>query len=77
MQVKSYKQPLSPWPKQKDLKQAGGLFAMSSENSYHAYCMSLFTRVLGWTSEDTDALCKAAHAAHVDRKSRVNAYSLL
>lgn len=64
-----------PWPKQKDLKQAGALFAMSVEESYKAYGMGTITRILGWSTEDATELFKAATAAHFDRKSGVHAYS--
>lgn len=64
-----------PWPKDKDLKQAGALMTLSSDNAYHAYTMSLLTRVHGWTTEDADVLCKAAHAAHYEKKSKVHAYT--
>ena len=76
-QVKTFKQPMTPWPKQKDLKQAGALISLMSETAYHAYLMSLLTRALGWTSEDADAFCKEAHATHQNRKSRVHAYNPL
>lgn len=76
VEVKTYKHPMGVWPKNKDLKQAGKLFVVSTETGYHAYHMTLLTRVHGWSSEDADALCKAAHAAHCDTKSGVHAYSL-
>ena len=66
-----------PWPKQKDLKQAGALCTIQTETAYHAYLMSLLTRVLGWTAEDADAICKAAHAAHLEKKTGVHAYNKL
>lgn len=47
LQVKMIKQPMGTWPKQKDLKQAGGLYVMMSETGYHAYDLSLFTRAPG------------------------------
>ena len=75
--VKTWKHPMGGWPKNKDLKQAGKLFVVSTETGYHAYHMTLLTRVHGWTSEKADELCKQAHAAHCDTKSGVHAYSLL
>lgn len=77
LQVFSFKQPLTPWAKQKDLKQAGGLFSLSAESVYHAYGMSLLTRVLGWTPEDAQKVCDEAQAAHYVKKSNVHAYSFL
>lgn len=69
---------MTPWPKNKNLKQAGALVTLQTEHGYHAYLMALLTRGLGWTSEDVDALCKEAHAAHYEKKSRgVHAYSKL
>lgn len=76
VEVKSFKQPLTSWPKQKDLKQAGTLCMIQSETAYHAYLMSLLTRVLGWSAEDADALCTAAGAAH-QKKLGVHAYNKL
>ena len=66
-----------PWPKNKDLKQAGALMTLMSETGYHAYMMSLLTRVLDWSSEDADAFCKRAYAAHCEPRSRVHAYTKL
>lgn len=68
---------MGPWPKQKDLKQAGALVLLTSETGYHAYLMSLLTRVLNWTSDDADAFCKEADATHRERRSRVHAYTPL
>lgn len=50
---------------------------LQAEHGYHAYMMSLLTRILGWTSEDADALCKAAHAAHYVKKTGIHAYNTL
>lgn len=75
--VKSFKQPLMPWPKQKDLKQAGALLSMAAIDTYEAYNMSLLTRVLGWNNDDARALCESAADAHLERKSKVHAYSKL
>lgn len=77
MQVFSFKQPLTPWAKQKDLKQAGGLFSLTADSAYHAYGMSLLTRVLGWSSEDAQKECDAARDAHYVKKSGIHAYSYL
>ena len=49
---------------------------MQADTAYHAYDMSLYTRTPGWSSEDTDALCKAAYVAHL-KKDGVYAYSKL
>ena len=76
-QIKAFRQPLSQWPKQKDLKQAGALCALQADTAYHAYLMSLLTRVLGWTSEDADALCNKAVLEHRDRKSGIHSYNRL
>ena len=76
VQVKTYKHPMGSWPKDKNLKQAGKLFVVSTETGYHAYHMTLLTRVHEWTSEDADKLCKAAHADHCNTRSGVHAYSL-
>lgn len=75
--MKTYKQPMTPWPKKKDLKHAGGLMAATTDTSYHAYGMTLLTRGLGWKSEDADALFREAQAAHMDRKCSVHAYNHL
>lgn len=77
VEVKTFKQPLGAWPKQKDLKQAGELWAMSAGEAYSSYALSLLTRAHGWTLGDAEALCAAGSAAHVDRKSKVHAYSKL
>src|SRR5690554_5860120 len=34
VEIKTFKQPLGAWPKQKDLKQAGELWAMSAGEAY-------------------------------------------
>ena len=77
LQVKTYKHIMTPWPKDKALKQAGALCTLQSDTVYHAYMMSLLTRVLGWTQEDADALCKAAHAAHYEKRSKIHGYNKL
>lgn len=68
---------MGPWPKNSDLKQAGALFVIAAESSYHAYGLTLLTRGLGWSAEEARALCDAAYAAHLDRKSKVHAYNHL
>lgn len=67
------------WPKEKALKQAGTLYTLQSGTVrvYHAYMMSLLPRVLGWTSEDAYSLCKAAHAPHYKKRSRIHGYNKL
>ena len=50
---------------------------LQAEHGYHAYLMSLLTRVLGWSSEDADAFCKAANNAHCDKEVKVHAYTQL
>lgn len=78
VQVKIFKQPMTPWPKIKELKQAGELVALQASNGYQAYNsahnMEVLTRILGWSGEDADALCRAAHQAHYEKKPGVHAY---
>ena len=76
-QVKPFKKPLTPWAKDKDLKQAGLLVAIQAETGYHAYLMSLLIRGLGWTSEDADAFCKKAAASHFEKKTGIHGYNIL
>ena len=77
VEVKTFKQPLMAWPKQKHLKQAGALITMAAVDTYEAYNLSLLTRALRWTTADAKALCQAAAAAHHERRSKVHAYSKL
>ena len=72
--MKTFKHPLTPWPKNKQLKQAGRLFTLQAETVYHAYIMGLLTRVLGWSAEKADALCKAAHVATTPKRTGIHAY---
>lgn len=76
-QVETFKQPLMPWPKAKHLKQAGALMSLQSDSMYHAYCMSILTRIHGWSSEDADAFCKKAEAVHHVKNPGVHAYTHL
>lgn len=75
--VKTFKQPMMAWPKQKDLKQAGALLSLAAIDTYEAYNMSLLTRALGWSTKDAKALCDTAANTHLERKSKVHAYSKL
>lgn len=75
VRTKDLKHPLGPWPKQQNLKEAGGLFVISTQTGYHAYGMHVLTSVLGWTPEDADKLCKECHQCHLDPEQKVHAYS--
>lgn len=77
VEVKTFKQPLGTWPKNMDMKRAGGMYVMMAESSYHAYSLSTLTRGLGWSAERTRELCDAAYKAHCEKGSKVHAYSLL
>ncbi|KAF8244075.1 S-adenosyl-L-methionine-dependent methyltransferase [Wilcoxina mikolae CBS 423.85] len=61
IQIHSYKQPFAPWPKNLELKRIGAMFTGSLQTSgFHAYGMSVFTRILGIDAEEADKICCGA-----------------
>ncbi|KAA8909859.1 S-adenosyl-L-methionine-dependent methyltransferase, partial [Sphaerosporella brunnea] len=57
------KLPIAPWPKDQKLKEVGAMNMLSTETGYHAYGMGAFTRILGMSNDEADALCTAAKRA--------------
>lgn len=71
--VKVYhrKQILSPWPKDKTLKEMGRYNLLNVQTGYHAYGMALFTRVCGFTTEEATKLCNDARDDASSTKTHV------
>ena len=72
-----FKVPYGPWPKHKDLKQAGMLNLINAESSFHAYSMALHTRVLGMSEQKSRQVCDDARDAilYTSRKDKVHQYT--
>ncbi|KIV92325.1 hypothetical protein PV10_06777 [Exophiala mesophila] len=51
-----YKIPLSPWPKDKRLKELGRYANVLMTEALQAYSLALFTRVLGWDQVEVELL---------------------
>jgi len=60
-----YKWPTNPWPKDKQAKELGMWAEIASLAGLEAMTLALFTRVLGWTHEET-----AVFAAQVRKDMR-------
>ncbi|KAI1624378.1 S-adenosyl-L-methionine-dependent methyltransferase [Exophiala viscosa] len=56
VQEEIYKCPLSPWPKDKRLKEIAKYMLLNLMEAAPAYSLALFTRVLGWQKEDVEVL---------------------
>lgn len=52
--------PLSPWPKDKRLKELGQYMNLLMAEAMQAYSLALFTRVLGWQPEEVEILLAQA-----------------
>ncbi|ODH52905.1 hypothetical protein GX48_00772 [Paracoccidioides brasiliensis] len=51
-----YKVPLSAWPKDPHMKELGRYQAAYTQEMLQSYSLALFTRVLGWSKAELDAL---------------------
>lgn len=69
--VTSVKQPWGPWPRDKRLKHAGAVVLLNSEAGIPSYGMAAFTRVLGMTKDEAEALCQKASKAVRNRQYHV------
>lgn len=67
----SFKQPMGPWPKKRNLKMAGGLALASNETAFHAYGLAVFTRTLGMEAEEAEKICSEAVKASMNRKTHM------
>ena len=53
-----FKWPINTWPRDQRMKQLGFWSSANAGPSIEAITLALFTRVLGWSEEDTKALCR-------------------
>ncbi|KAF4978209.1 hypothetical protein FZEAL_5370 [Fusarium zealandicum] len=70
---KRYKWPLNQWPKDKHYKELGAWTFDNLDKGMEGFSMALFTRYLGWSSEDVILFCAAARKQL--RDLRIHAYS--
>ncbi|TGZ77955.1 TAM domain methyltransferase [Ascodesmis nigricans] len=54
--------PWGPWPRNETLKQIGACSLAMLESGFRAFGLALFTRVLGMSEDDANALSDAAYA---------------
>ncbi|RJE25347.1 Methyltransferase [Aspergillus sclerotialis] len=59
--------PLNPWPKDRKLKELGRYEQANMMDGLEAYSLALYTRVLGWTPEETRAFLAKVRREIVDR----------
>ncbi|KAA8907226.1 S-adenosyl-L-methionine-dependent methyltransferase [Sphaerosporella brunnea] len=59
----TYKQPLAPWPKDPRMKQVGAMMLLNCATAFEAYGLAAYTRILGYSPEAADKICKDAYAA--------------
>lgn len=52
--VVDMKMPISPWPKDKRLKEAGGFMMLSIMEDLAGLSLAVFTRLLGWERIELD-----------------------
>ncbi|KAK1596098.1 methyltransferase domain-containing protein [Colletotrichum navitas] len=64
--------PFNPWPKDKKLHHLGLLCQANAFMGIEGASMAIFTRVLGWTPEETTVFCAEVRNEH--RKIGVQAY---
>lgn len=64
--------PLSPWPAKKKLKEMGWWVRETTQAGLEPSTLALFTRVLGWTVEETRDFCEEVKAEVASRS--VHAY---
>ena len=69
--VTDAKQPWGPWPRDKRLKHAGAVVLLNSETGMSSYGMAAFTRVLGMTKAEAEAVCQKASKAANNRQYHV------
>ncbi|KAA8911371.1 S-adenosyl-L-methionine-dependent methyltransferase [Sphaerosporella brunnea] len=63
VEVKTVREPLGPWPKDRKLKNIGAMVLMNCQTGFHAYGLAAFTRILGMTKEEADRICDNAYNA--------------
>ncbi|KAJ0309781.1 hypothetical protein Brms1b_009005 [Colletotrichum noveboracense] len=73
--------PVSPWPAKKKLREAGWWVQAGSLAGLEASTLAVFTRVLGWTEQDTKDFCEEVREELLNRSVHayweVNAYKFL
>ncbi|KAF8246596.1 S-adenosyl-L-methionine-dependent methyltransferase [Wilcoxina mikolae CBS 423.85] len=74
VEVVNVKQPFGPWPKDPNLKRIGTMVLLNSEAGLEAYCLALFTRVLGMEIEEVEKLCRTAFAAVKNKNNHTYSY---
>lgn len=67
------KWPLNDWPRDKHYKEIGSLCFHNIDHGLEGLLLALFTRVLGWSKEETLLFCSRVRKQLRDR--RTHAYS--
>ena len=75
VELKTLKLPQGPWPKNRELKQIGGICMGTAETGYEAYAYHTLTTALEMPEEEAKRLCAEAREAHLrDAQRKVHAY---
>ncbi|RPA84715.1 putative methyltransferase [Ascobolus immersus RN42] len=72
VEVKKFRVPIGPWPKDPKFKRMGTVIAVASSTGFEAYGLALFTRVLGMSQEEARKLIDGAYT-EISGKAKVHA----
>lgn len=67
--------PIGPWPKDPKQKEIGSFQLLQSLDGVESFTLAIFTRVLGWSAEETEVLMAGVRSEFKDRKNHL--YSLI
>lgn len=67
MVERRFKWPLNTWPRDSRYKEIGAFTFQNYNSGLEGLTLALFTRALGWTSEETVAFCGEVRAQMRDR----------
>lgn len=72
--IEPVKQPLGSWPQGKKMHQLGVMGTINCETAFHAYGLSVFTKVLGMEFEAAEKLCTDAYNVIKDGPYHIYTY---
>lgn len=63
--------PLSPWPDNPKMKEIGRVRGLAMSMGVEGYSLALYTRFLGWSSEELQVLLAKVRNEFNDQKNRM------